>query len=78
MLDGSLHTWRGWSGQAMLLPYIDQGALYDNCNFNIGIIGDGPTESLNVNNTMQIIPAFRCPSDIDPSCHLVQHALSGQ
>lgn len=51
----------------MLLPYIDQGALYDNCNFNIGIIGDGPTESLNVNNTMQIIPAFRCPSDIDPT-----------
>jgi len=66
MLDGSMHTWRGWSGLAMILPYMDQGALYDNCNFNYGIIGDGATEQLNVANTMQRVPGFRCPSDVDP------------
>lgn len=65
MLDGSLHTWRGWSGQAMLLPYIDQAPLYSQANFNLGIIGDGPTESTQVGVTMQKLPAFRCPSDND-------------
>lgn len=65
MQDGSLHTWRGWSGLAMILPYIEMGPLYDQCNFDYGIVGDGPTEQINVDFVMQQIPAYLCPSDLD-------------
>ena len=31
---GSLSTWTAWSAQAMLLPYVEQGPLYNAANFN--------------------------------------------
>ena len=31
---GSLATWTAWSAQAMLLPYVEQGPLYNAANFN--------------------------------------------
>lgn len=50
----------------MLLPYIDQAPLYNQANFNLGIIGNGATESTQTNVTTQRIPAFLCPSDGTP------------
>jgi len=66
MVDGSLHQWRGWSGQALMLPYLDQTPLYNLANFNLGIIGDGATESINIPATMTRLEAMRCPSDMVP------------
>ena len=31
---GSLATWTAWSAQALLLPYVEQGPLYNAANFN--------------------------------------------
>src|SRR5580692_8377750 len=30
----SLSTWTAWSAQAMLLPYVEQGVMYNAANFN--------------------------------------------
>ena len=32
MMNGG---WRGFSAQAMMLPYVDQAPLYNQINFNI-------------------------------------------
>ncbi|APZ93754.1 DUF1559 domain-containing protein [Fuerstiella marisgermanici] len=55
-------AWLSWSGLAMLLPYIDQGPVYNQIDFNYRWDNNnGGT----VNNTMARtrIPAFVCPSD---------------
>jgi prepilin-type N-terminal cleavage/methylation domain-containing protein/prepilin-type processing-associated H-X9-DG protein len=51
--------YRGFSPHAMILPFIDQGPLYNLINFNI--VSDTGT-NLALNNTT--IPAFLCPSDL--------------
>jgi prepilin-type N-terminal cleavage/methylation domain-containing protein len=46
----------GWS--VFLLPYIDQAPLYNQFNFNVGILDPVHNEE-----RVQILPFFRCPSD---------------
>lgn len=67
MLDNTLHTWRGWSAQAMLLPYVGQQSIYDSANFDFGIVGLGSTEVLNTSATLASIASFLCPSDTPPT-----------
>src|SRR3954467_12234709 len=31
-------SWNGWSAQALMLPFLEQGPLYNGCNFNYGPI----------------------------------------
>ena len=55
----------GWG--AMILPYIDQGPMY-----NLLQVGNVPLETALTNTAMLAalqtpLPAFRCPSDIGPS-----------
>jgi prepilin-type processing-associated H-X9-DG protein len=52
------YTWTSFSAQALLLPFLEQSALYQSCNFSWG-----PWEANN--NTVQyaVIAAFLCPSD---------------
>lgn len=65
--------WLGWGCQrhsihSMLLPYLDQGPLYDQINFNIDTCFDGwrlPDTFVRVNGPAYstTIPGFLCPSD---------------
>lgn len=57
--------WTCWSGQAMILPFLEQKPLYDSINFNwapIGFPGDPPI-LINGTASNAVISAFLCPSD---------------
>ena len=56
-------TMRG-SHLARLLPYLEQQAIYDRINFNIGDVGqtlDGTASGVKIETVA--VAAFRCPSD---------------
>jgi prepilin-type N-terminal cleavage/methylation domain-containing protein len=57
------NCWEGWSGLAMILPYIDQAPLYNLANFNHYWDETSAPAANNrvVNRTF--LPAFACPSD---------------
>lgn len=70
------------SGLVMLLPFIDQGPLYNQFNFNgtmytwevtgcnSGLIGthtDDPSINGNLLPVQEVLPAFLCPSDPNPT-----------
>jgi prepilin-type N-terminal cleavage/methylation domain-containing protein/prepilin-type processing-associated H-X9-DG protein len=60
----SLSTWTAWSAQALLLPYVEQGPLYNAANFSwtccyVGTQADRTNRT--VYNTR--IASFLCPSD---------------
>ena len=61
--------WNDWSAQAMLLPHIEQVALYNAANFaDIPNSADGPCRpGFAANLTVQQvqIASFLCPSDVD-------------
>ncbi len=54
------YAYKCWSAHAMLLPFLEQAALYDTLNFNVEV-------SYTPNNTRKnsIIPGFLCPSDVN-------------
>jgi prepilin-type N-terminal cleavage/methylation domain-containing protein/prepilin-type processing-associated H-X9-DG protein len=71
---GATHNWSCWSAQAMLLPYLEQGALYNAANFSwapepyaeptpqdAGYKSTGGTINSTVYNTK--VNFFLCPSD---------------
>lgn len=56
--------WEGWSGIAMILPFMDQAPLYETINFNASY-GNNTLVNGNRNRTVRntLIPAILCPSD---------------
>jgi prepilin-type processing-associated H-X9-DG protein len=52
-------AWRGFSVQTMLLPYMDQGAIYNQLNFQLRY-DQAPNSNLNPIK----LAAFLCPSDL--------------
>jgi prepilin-type N-terminal cleavage/methylation domain-containing protein/prepilin-type processing-associated H-X9-DG protein len=54
--------WVGWSVHSMLLPYLEQDAIYNRCNFGMCayFTDDG---TVNTTAMHQTIEAFLCPSD---------------
>ena len=68
-----------WSQHAMLLPYLDQGPLYNSLNFNLppdtpgmaGVINFMPPYQspggVNTVGSQMKVPLFLCPSDITPA-----------
>ena len=58
-----------WSWSVMLMPYMDQAAIYN--EFNVG--NQTPSDVLATTSGMQImrqsVPSFRCPSDTGPAFH---------
>jgi prepilin-type N-terminal cleavage/methylation domain-containing protein len=57
-------TWTCWSAQALLLPYVEQRALYNAANFSWNccyVSTQGDVTNSTVYNTR--IAAFLCPSD---------------
>ncbi len=67
-----LDHWRGFSVHVMLLPYMEQGAIYDQIDWNVEWYHGN-------NNHMKTssIPAFLCPSDIQPIGHPTTAEWSG-
>jgi prepilin-type N-terminal cleavage/methylation domain-containing protein/prepilin-type processing-associated H-X9-DG protein len=60
----SLATWTAWSAQALLLPYVEQGPLYNAANFNWNccyVSAQGNATNSTIYNTR--IAGFLCPSD---------------
>jgi prepilin-type N-terminal cleavage/methylation domain-containing protein/prepilin-type processing-associated H-X9-DG protein len=58
-------SWQNASMQVMLLPYIEQGTLYNQYNFNVKAHGGNGTPD-NDALCKRTIPAFLCPSDAMP------------
>ena len=54
--------WECWSARALMLPYIEQSALYNAANFNWNP-RDGAGSSINSTVYNTIINSFMCPSD---------------
>ena len=59
-------AWGNWSAQAMMLPYLEQSALYNSMNFNLVSIGGGGYDGYQANTTgvTTQISAFQCPSSL--------------
>jgi prepilin-type N-terminal cleavage/methylation domain-containing protein len=55
-------TWLGWSGMAMLLPFIDQEPLYNQANFDYYWDCNNATHRNRTVNRANL-PALTCPSD---------------
>jgi prepilin-type N-terminal cleavage/methylation domain-containing protein/prepilin-type processing-associated H-X9-DG protein len=58
--------WGGWSAQTMLLPYMEQTAVYQALNFNYLGRSDGFGENSNATGVMTRINSFLCPSSTPP------------
>jgi len=60
----NLATWTAWSPQAMLLPYLEQNALYNAANFSWGCCYFGDqADATNLTVYTSRIGSFLCPSD---------------
>ena len=55
--DGN-RSWNGFSAQAMLLPFLEQNAIYDQLDFSLNVITT-PNNDVRQNS----ITSFLCPSD---------------
>ncbi len=55
------HARGGWSWSTLLLPFIEQGNIHDQINFN-----QSPDDSSNANAIRSTIPIALCPSDLAP------------
>jgi prepilin-type processing-associated H-X9-DG protein len=54
--------WGQWSAQAMMLPYLEQQALFSACNFNLKVDG-GAVNGANTTVNFSYVAMFQCPSD---------------
>jgi prepilin-type N-terminal cleavage/methylation domain-containing protein/prepilin-type processing-associated H-X9-DG protein len=60
--------WGGWSAQTMILPYMEQGPVFNTINFvSIGLGNGGNGENWNTTGTLTRINVFLCPSSTVPS-----------
>lgn len=62
-----------WSWGAMILPYVDQGALYGQLDFN-----GFPMDPDNVTEIATSLPVFRCPSEIGVTAWSITEVLTFQ
>jgi prepilin-type N-terminal cleavage/methylation domain-containing protein/prepilin-type processing-associated H-X9-DG protein len=61
---GSTGAWGNWSAQAMMLPYLELGTIYNSCNFSVSNqgYGSGIDGNMNSTGTRTTINTFLCPS----------------
>ncbi len=57
--------WNDWSTHVMLLPYLEQNAMYNAFNFGNGFTSNTYGTTLNKTVTYIQLDVFQCPSDID-------------
>ena len=58
--------WGAWSAQTMLLPYMEQGTIYNTLNFVTTARGNGDTEAANTTGFLTVINSYLCPSATPP------------
>ena len=59
-------NWSNWSCQAQMLPFMEQGPIYNSCNFVWGVTPYGAGDPCNAVNSTAFnarIGSFACPSD---------------
>ena len=61
--NGTYLSWTSWSGQALMLNYLEQGPLYNSINFSLAAIQCTPGAAANSTSFYTKIQAFLCPSD---------------
>ena len=57
------YYWGQWSAQALMLPYMEQSALYNAANFSVGVDGQGNGYAINSTVNQTQINTLLCPSD---------------
>ncbi|WP_165069134.1 DUF1559 domain-containing protein [Paludisphaera rhizosphaerae] len=64
IVNGSVRTgWGNWSAHSMLLPYLEQSAIFAAINFNLPNASEDTTgQYQNTSATTTLINAFTCPS----------------
>ncbi len=70
-----LGGWNDWSAQVMLLPFIEQTALYNALNFANTGAASSPSTSPLANTTVMrtTVNVFLCPSDVDRLTNIEGH-----
>ncbi len=56
-------AWMGWSAQALMFGYIEQGALYNAINFSIDPMQSNAGNGANLTGRNAKVAVFLCPSD---------------
>ena len=61
---GSTGAWGNWSALSMMLPYLEQGSIFNACNFSVTNQGQGSgiDGMMNSTATRNTVNAFLCPS----------------
>ena len=60
----AMASWAGWSAQALMLPHMEQMALYNSANFMWAVDAYGDTcMFVNLTVVQSKVAAFACPSD---------------
>jgi prepilin-type processing-associated H-X9-DG protein len=59
--DGATDTTPGWAWSALLLPYIEQGPLYNSIRFNLPV-----QHAQNAAPVQTLVKVYLCPSDLTP------------
>jgi prepilin-type N-terminal cleavage/methylation domain-containing protein len=55
-LSENIHSWR-----SQILPYLEQGTLYNRINFSVSVLHPD-----NLSAASQLVPVYRCPSYLGP------------
>ncbi|MBX6313774.1 MAG: DUF1559 domain-containing protein [Isosphaeraceae bacterium] len=55
-------SWGGFSAHSMLLPYLEQGIIYNSINFSLRCIGDVYAEAVQITAVTTRVNVFLCPS----------------
>jgi prepilin-type processing-associated H-X9-DG protein len=59
------YGWNDWNAPTLLLPYLEQGALFNAINFANGISGANPGQAPNTTAQRSQVAGLLCPSDIN-------------
>ena len=77
---GDYNNWSSWSAQALMLPFMEQTALYAAANFAwTPENGDGQSNPINSTVNLTKVNAYLCPSDTNAGkwCNNSYHASYG-
>ena len=66
--------WNDWGALVLLLPYVEQGPLYNAINFNTDIAGANPGNAQNSTIQRVTINVYQCPSDSDKLTNIEGHS----
>ena len=70
---GTTTSWtNGWSSQAKILPFLEQGTIYNSANFSIW-----KEDPVNTTVILLTVPTLICPSEINATPLTHDYGLSG-